>query len=108
MIFCLTLKVSYLTIIPVMANKKRPKPFVISPYGRKLILTDYQERLISTVRSLIKRHGASPTYQEIAAELGISKSNAVAMVRKLVARGFLLQIKGQYRTIRPNDKLLAA
>ncbi len=53
------------------------------------LLTPRQEEILNTISSLIERLGHSPTYQELADELGITPNAAVQSVNRLILHGRL-------------------
>lgn len=77
-------------------------------------MTDYQMQFIAVIGVLIKRDGISPTYEEIAAAMGVTKNVVASMVRKLVVRGYLVHAKpdrspcSRWRSVRPADESIAA
>lgn len=63
-------------------------------------LTRMQSRALAYIECYIAQHGISPTYDEIAAELGLaSKSGVNRLVTGLVQRGRIRKLAGRARGI---------
>lgn len=69
-------------------------PFRLTPAmaSRKLQALDFITRYLA-------RWGGSPSYDEIAAELGVGKTRARALVRQLQRDGAIARVSGQRRGI---------
>lgn len=63
-------------------------------------LTKKQKQVYESFRRLTDRYGYTPSYEEVAAELGLSSvSNIQAHVENLVAKGFLVKKRNANRSI---------
>lgn len=66
------------------ARKPRPDE------GALLPLTKRQAEMLAAIVGWMVRHGTSPTYDEMAHEMGMNSDNAVwSLVRPLLAKGYL-------------------
>jgi DNA-binding MarR family transcriptional regulator len=64
-------------------------------------ITAKQAEFLELIGCLYLREWVSPTLAELAQAKGVTKSTAAAYVRRLKAKGYLMQTKGKFRAIRP-------
>jgi repressor LexA len=66
-----------------------------------LPLTEHQQKIIDAIVSLMQKHKISPTYEEIAAESGLSSISSVYKhIDALEARGYIYREERTRRSIR--------
>lgn len=65
------------------------------PLRRDEVLAFLIDRLVKT--------GSSPTFEEIAKELGFSRTRAQELVEQLIARGVIEKVPGAQRALRVRD-----
>jgi hypothetical protein len=84
------------------ARAKSPKPVKASKQcpDRRLGLTKQQARALQFISGFVQEFGWSPSYQELANELGLaSKSGVHRIIHGLVDRGYLALEAGSHRAI---------
>lgn len=65
-------------------------------------MTPRQKKLLTFIRDYVDQHGFAPTFNEMCESVGIaSKSNAHAIVNRLVMLGYLVRRPGHHRAIWP-------
>jgi len=64
-----------------------------------MTLTPKQQLFIDTLLEHVGQHGVSPTYQELAGALGISKVSVFETVEMLVRKGVISRKKGATRSL---------
>lgn len=63
-------------------------------------ITEKEAELLGVIREFEKNHdGLSPTYEEIAIRLGVSKQLIAKRIGKLIKKGFVSKIDNKFRTI---------
>jgi SOS-response transcriptional repressor LexA len=61
-----------------------------------MVLTQKQKRILDFIRRHLESHELSPTYQEIADELDVSKITVFEHIQALIKKGFL-ENKGKHK-----------
>lgn len=69
-------------------------------------LTPAQLRVMQTIREYRRAHGSSPTYQEVADALCMSKTAAADHIKHCINKGVLKADPGRRRSIEPVDEEL--
>jgi repressor LexA len=70
-----------------------------------LNLTPRQMRILTRVRDLRLAHGFSPTMQELADELGVSKVTVFEHVEALIKKGALVRDPNKARSLRVSEQI---
>ena len=68
--------------------------------GERKALTPLQAKALNFIRRFINEHGYSPSFQEIADELGTTSPSIDVLVRRLVDRGWISKKPRTARSIR--------
>ncbi len=72
------------------------------------MLTEKQQRVLDIVSAYIRKHGMSPTLEEIQLELGVkSKHSVVQFLEYLDHKGYISRGRG-YRSIRLGERIMAS
>ena len=66
-------------------------------------MTKRQQQVLSFVRKFWEKNNHSPSYREIANEMGTHPSNAYRIIRSLTDDGFLYTPPGRARSIYPPE-----
>lgn len=61
--------------------------------------TTRQVRLLDFIRATIETRGTAPTYSEMAAHMGTTRSNAHLLVSRLIREGHLKRTEGGERNL---------
>ena len=79
----------------------------LSP-SRRPPLTERQQQVLDFIRATIRRTGASPSFREIAEEIGVGKTAAFNIVRAIEAKGYVTHEDYERRAIRivPEERQL--
>jgi SOS-response transcriptional repressor LexA len=63
------------------------------------MMTQKQAKLLTFVEAFQQAHGWSPSFEEMAAHMGVGKSNIHWLLTKLEERGMLRKVKGKPRAL---------